>query len=202
MSLSSFWARYCSLTETWANAFFSLHSSVVNLDPVSPLILQIPIGTEIEGMNILGLVLFALVLGVALKKLSSEGEELIRFFNAFNEATMVLVSWIMWWVSPYYPLSLSFLLLSRKEPHLVVLGHPCGATWPSAVCGWCTTTSLGTRVEGSQRNRHAPWLIVTSSSPTVTPGVLSLMIYRWVSLLFLPHLVGQWIPYKIRLISL
>lgn len=57
---------------------------------------KIPIGTEIEGMNILGLVLFALVLGVALKKLGSEGEELIRFFNAFNEATMVLVSWIMW----------------------------------------------------------------------------------------------------------
>ena len=191
MSLSSFWAHYCSLTETWANAFFSPHSSVVNLDPVSPLILQIPFGTEIEGMNILGLVLFALVLGVALKKLGSEGEELIRFFNAFNEATMVLVSWIMWWVPPYHPLSLSFLLLSRRESHLAVLGHPCGATWRSAVCGWCTATSLGTRVEGSQRNRRAPWLIVTSSSPTVTPGVLSLMIYQWVSPLFLPHLVGQ-----------
>lgn len=53
-------------------------------------------GTEIEGMNILGLVLFALVLGVALKKLGQEGEDLIRFFNSFNEATMVLVSWIMW----------------------------------------------------------------------------------------------------------
>ncbi|KAM5227998.1 neutral amino acid transporter A isoform 2-T2 [Ctenodactylus gundi] len=46
-------------------------------------------------MNILGLVLFALVLGVALKKLGPEGEELIRFFNSLNEATMVLVSWIM-----------------------------------------------------------------------------------------------------------
>lgn len=58
--------------------------------------LQIPVGTEIEGMNILGLVLFALILGVALKKLGQEGEDLIRFFNSFNEATMVLVSWIMW----------------------------------------------------------------------------------------------------------
>lgn len=57
---------------------------------------QVPIGKEIEGMNILGLVLFALVLGVALKKLGREGEDLIRFFNSFNEATMVLVSWIMW----------------------------------------------------------------------------------------------------------
>lgn len=58
--------------------------------------LQVPYGTELEGMNILGLVLFAMVFGVALKKLGTEGEELIRFFNAFNEATMVLVSWIMW----------------------------------------------------------------------------------------------------------
>ncbi len=47
-------------------------------------------------MNILGLVLFAMVFGVALRKLGAEGEELIRFFNAFNEATMVLVTWIMW----------------------------------------------------------------------------------------------------------
>ncbi|KAF5917983.1 hypothetical protein HPG69_019789, partial [Diceros bicornis minor] len=70
---------------------------------------KIPIGTEIEGMNILGLVLFALVLGVALKKLGSEGEELIRFFNALNEATMVLVSWIMW----YVPVGIMFLVGSK-----------------------------------------------------------------------------------------
>ncbi|XP_048208578.1 neutral amino acid transporter A [Perognathus longimembris pacificus] len=70
---------------------------------------KIPIGTEIEGMNILGLVLFALMLGVALKKLGSEGEELIRFFNSFNEATMVLVSWIMW----YVPVGIMFLVGSK-----------------------------------------------------------------------------------------
>ncbi|XP_074920547.1 neutral amino acid transporter A [Chelonoidis abingdonii] len=70
---------------------------------------KIPIGTEIEGMNILGLVLFALVLGVALKKLGPEGEELIRFFNSFNEATMVLVSWIMW----YVPIGITFLVGSK-----------------------------------------------------------------------------------------
>ncbi|XP_039768942.1 neutral amino acid transporter A [Ornithorhynchus anatinus] len=70
---------------------------------------KIPIGTEIEGMNILGLVLFALVLGIALKKLGPEGEELIRFFSAFNEATMVLVSWIMW----YVPIGIMFLVGSK-----------------------------------------------------------------------------------------
>ncbi|XP_040849256.1 neutral amino acid transporter A isoform X2 [Ochotona curzoniae] len=70
---------------------------------------HIPIDTEIEGMNILGLVLFALVLGVALKKLGSEGEELIRFFSSLNEATMVLVSWIMW----YVPVGIMFLVGSK-----------------------------------------------------------------------------------------
>ncbi|XP_064002265.1 neutral amino acid transporter A [Pogoniulus pusillus] len=70
---------------------------------------KVPVGTEIEGMNILGLVLFALVLGVALKKLGQEGEDLIRFFNSFNEATMVLVSWIMW----YVPIGIMFLVGSK-----------------------------------------------------------------------------------------
>ncbi|XP_052054926.1 neutral amino acid transporter A [Apodemus sylvaticus] len=70
---------------------------------------KIPIVTDVEGMNILGLVLFALVLGVALKKLGPEGEELIRFFNSFNEATMVLVSWIMW----YVPIGIMFLIGSK-----------------------------------------------------------------------------------------
>ncbi|XP_030769589.1 neutral amino acid transporter B(0) isoform X2 [Rhinopithecus roxellana] len=56
---------------------------------------KVPVGQEVEGMNILGLVVFAIVFGVALRKLGPEGELLICFFNSFNEATMVLVSWIM-----------------------------------------------------------------------------------------------------------
>ncbi|KAM6922645.1 neutral amino acid transporter A isoform 1-T1 [Lycodopsis pacificus] len=70
---------------------------------------KVPYGTETDGMNILGLVLFAMVFGVALRKLGEEGEELIRFFNAFNEATMVLVSWIMW----YIPFGIVFLVGSK-----------------------------------------------------------------------------------------
>ncbi|KAG7999890.1 Neutral amino acid transporter A [Nibea albiflora] len=70
---------------------------------------KVPVGTEPDGMNILGLVLFAMVFGVALRKLGEEGEELIRFFNAFNEATMVLVSWIMW----YIPFGIMFLVGSK-----------------------------------------------------------------------------------------
>uniref|UniRef100_A0A3B5LD13 Amino acid transporter n=1 Tax=Xiphophorus couchianus TaxID=32473 RepID=A0A3B5LD13_9TELE len=72
-------------------------------------LLHVPIGAEADGMNILGLVLFAMMFGVALRILGEEGEELIRFFNAFNEATMVLVSWIMW----YIPFGIMFLVGSK-----------------------------------------------------------------------------------------
>ncbi|KAI5933440.1 Neutral amino acid transporter B(0) [Manis javanica] len=67
---------------------------------------KVPVGGEVEGMNILGLVVFAVVFGVALQKLGPEGELLIRFFNSFNDATMVLVSWIMW----YAPVGILFLV--------------------------------------------------------------------------------------------
>ncbi|KAL4641417.1 neutral amino acid transporter A [Arapaima gigas] len=70
---------------------------------------KVPKGVETDGMNILGLVLFAIVFGVALRKLGTEGEELIRFFSSFNEATMVLVSWVMW----YVPVGITFLVASK-----------------------------------------------------------------------------------------
>lgn len=70
---------------------------------------KLPIEKNQDGMNILGLVVFAIVFGVALRKLGEEGEILIKFFNSFNEATMVLVSWIMW----YAPLGIMFLVAGK-----------------------------------------------------------------------------------------
>ncbi|XP_061088872.1 neutral amino acid transporter A-like [Conger conger] len=70
---------------------------------------MVPVGTETEGVNILGLVLFAVLFGVALRKLGPEGEGLISFFNAFNEATMVIITWIMW----YVPIGIMFLVGSK-----------------------------------------------------------------------------------------
>ncbi|KAG7470837.1 hypothetical protein MATL_G00118030 [Megalops atlanticus] len=70
---------------------------------------KIPVGKDVPGMNILGLVVFAIVFGVALRKLGEEGEILIKFFNSFNEATMVLVSWIMW----YAPFGIMFLVAAK-----------------------------------------------------------------------------------------
>uniref|UniRef100_A0A8C5ET88 Amino acid transporter n=1 Tax=Gouania willdenowi TaxID=441366 RepID=A0A8C5ET88_GOUWI len=92
-----------------ADSFLDLARNLFPSNLVAAAFRSVPVGTETDGMNILGLVLFAMVFGVALRKLGEEGEELIRFFNAFNEATMVLVSWIMW----YIPFGIVFLVGSK-----------------------------------------------------------------------------------------
>uniref|UniRef100_A0A8C8DSE6 Amino acid transporter n=1 Tax=Oryzias sinensis TaxID=183150 RepID=A0A8C8DSE6_9TELE len=91
------------------DSFLDLARNLFPANLVAAAFRSVPYGTEADGMNILGLVLFAMVFGVALRKLGEEGEELIRFFNAFNEATMVLVSWIMW----YIPFGIMFLVGSK-----------------------------------------------------------------------------------------
>ncbi|XP_051899983.1 neutral amino acid transporter B(0) [Pristis pectinata] len=71
--------------------------------------IKIPVPTNVDGMNILGLVVFAIVFGIALRRLGAEGENLIHFFSSFNEATMILVSWIMW----YAPFGIMFLVAGK-----------------------------------------------------------------------------------------
>ncbi|XP_077142542.1 neutral amino acid transporter B(0) [Ranitomeya variabilis] len=96
-----------STSYTWEH----LNGSRVNVSEAADMnsTIQVPYGKEVEGMNILGLVVFAIVFGVALRKLGEEGEILIKFFNSFNEATMVLVTWIMW----YAPLGIMFLVAGK-----------------------------------------------------------------------------------------
>lgn len=91
------------------SAAFRSYSSYCDDQEFNETLGKMPEGCEVEGMNILGLVVFAIIFGVALRKLGPEGELLIRFFNSFNDATMVLVSWIMW----YAPLGILFLVASK-----------------------------------------------------------------------------------------
>lgn len=90
-------------------AAFRSYSTVYKSQLVNGTEVKVPVGGEVESMNILGLVVFAIVFGVALRKLGPEGELLIRFFNSFNDATMVLVSWIMW----YAPVGILFLVAGK-----------------------------------------------------------------------------------------
>uniref|UniRef100_A0A3Q3J2P2 Amino acid transporter n=1 Tax=Monopterus albus TaxID=43700 RepID=A0A3Q3J2P2_MONAL len=96
-------------TKEVIDSFLDLIRNIFPSNLVSAAFQSVPFGTDQDGMNILGLVVFAIVFGVALRKLGEEGEILIKFFNSFNEATMVLVSWIMW----YAPLGIMFLVAGK-----------------------------------------------------------------------------------------
>lgn len=51
---------------------------------------------EISGMNILGLVVFATVLGIALGKMGPSAKPLLSFFESLSGAMMLITNWVIW----------------------------------------------------------------------------------------------------------
>lgn len=47
-------------------------------------------------MNILGLVVFATVLGITLGKMGPSGKPLLGFFEALSSAMMIITNWVIW----------------------------------------------------------------------------------------------------------
>jgi Na+/H+-dicarboxylate symporter len=48
-----------------------------------------------NGSNILGLVFFAIILGIALAKLGEKGKPLLNFFTSLADAMMVITTWVI-----------------------------------------------------------------------------------------------------------
>lgn len=65
--------------------------------------------TSIMGTNVLGLVFFSLVLGLAIGDIESVGEPLINFFRSLSEAMMKIMSWTIMLV----PISALFLISGK-----------------------------------------------------------------------------------------
>ncbi|XP_077865416.1 excitatory amino acid transporter 3-like [Saccoglossus kowalevskii] len=64
-------------------------------------------GTWNDSMNILGLVVFSIALGIVIGTMGEDGKPVGNFFIALNEAVMKLVMIIMW----YGPIGIFFLIL-------------------------------------------------------------------------------------------
>ena len=54
------------------------------------------VDTEKSGFNVLGLVLFSVVLGVCLSRMGPQGKIVQDFLEALSEAMMVITSWVIW----------------------------------------------------------------------------------------------------------
>ena len=52
-------------------------------------------GEWTNGPNILGLITFAIVLGVSLAKLGDKGKPLLDFFTSLSDAMMTITTWVI-----------------------------------------------------------------------------------------------------------
>lgn len=50
----------------------------------------------VTGTNILGLVVFATVLGVTLAKMAEKGKPLLIFFETLGGAMLIITYWVIW----------------------------------------------------------------------------------------------------------
>ncbi|KAK0168599.1 hypothetical protein PV327_002379 [Microctonus hyperodae] len=64
---------------------------------------------DTSGMNILGLVVFATVLGITLGKMGPSGKPLLGFFEALSSAMMIITNWVIW----LSPVGVLFLVTSK-----------------------------------------------------------------------------------------
>ncbi|EFN78314.1 Excitatory amino acid transporter 3 [Harpegnathos saltator] len=64
---------------------------------------------EVSGANILGLVVFATVLGITLGKMGPQAKPLLSFFESLSGAMMVITNWVIW----LSPIGVLFLVASK-----------------------------------------------------------------------------------------
>lgn len=75
----------------------------------------------VDGMNILGLVVFSAITGVALAKLREEGKPLANFFQSVMSTMMTITRWVIW----LSPVGICFLVAAKiveMESFDVLLG--------------------------------------------------------------------------------
>ncbi|KAK6179691.1 hypothetical protein SNE40_011996 [Patella caerulea] len=68
-----------------------------------------PVVTKVEGMNVLGLAVFSIALGITIIKLGEKGKPLKDLFDSLNEATMKLIYVVIW----YSPIGVMFLVAAK-----------------------------------------------------------------------------------------
>lgn len=81
-----------------------------------------------QGTNVLGLVMFSVILGATIGKLGEKGKPLQAVFSSMSEAMMIITSWVIWLeyskdFQDGSQISVSFIN-SQVVPNRCVL--PCG----------------------------------------------------------------------------
>ncbi|XP_077982081.1 excitatory amino acid transporter 3-like [Glandiceps talaboti] len=98
-----------TVTGTMSTMLSTLASNMTDDESEPPCCCGCPTSSYVSGMNILGIITFAIALGVTISKMGPPGKILIDFFVALNAAIMAIV-WVVMW---YAPFGIMFLILGR-----------------------------------------------------------------------------------------
>lgn len=66
-------------------------------------------GEYTSGSNVLGLIIFSIVHGIAIGKLGAVGKPLLDFYTSLGESVMLMTNWILW----LSPLGVFFLVVAK-----------------------------------------------------------------------------------------
>lgn len=94
---------------------------------------MIPVLGTVNGINALGLVVFAMCFGLIIGGMREEGQPLKDFFDCLNEAIMRLVAIIMW----YAPIGILFLIAGKivEMDDISSMGGQLGMYTVTVICG-------------------------------------------------------------------
>lgn len=111
------------MNDSSGNFTLNLNDTEENATSSAPDLYSWKIKSEVgEGTNILGLVCFSIVLGIAIGYMQEKGRPLQLFFHAMGEAMMLLTSWVIW----LSPLGIMFLVCGKMlemETFSVIIGQ-------------------------------------------------------------------------------
>ncbi len=68
-----------------------------------------PVLLMVEGSNVLGIVIYSVVLGVVIARMGESGKPVAKFMDCLQEATMKMVNIVIW----YSPAGIMFLIASE-----------------------------------------------------------------------------------------
>lgn len=81
----------------------------VSISPPQPMELWDFKSAQREGSNVLGLVMFSIILGTTIGRMREKGKLLQDFFSTLSEAMMTITSWVIW----ISPLGVGFLIMAK-----------------------------------------------------------------------------------------
>lgn len=145
----------------------SQYRTVLKPNPNLPVLSWEISGEYTDGTNIMGLVVFATVLGITLGKMGKDGAPLLNFFSCLGHCMMIITGWVIW-LSPVGVLFLVTGKILEMESFAVIAGQ-LGMYFMTVMIGLLIHGFIVLPLIFSAVTRHLPFKFIANvMSPMAT----------------------------------